>query len=59
MNKTIKVEVKQVYGNERIYPACDTSNKFIKLTQSKTFNRNDINVIKSLGYDVISIGVSV
>jgi hypothetical protein len=48
----IKVEVKQVYGVERIYPACDISKKLNNLMMSKTFNRNDIETIKSLGYKV-------
>ena len=48
----IKVEIKQVYGVERIYPACDISKKLNNLMMSKTFNRNDIETIKALGYKV-------
>jgi hypothetical protein len=49
-NNTVKVEIKQVYGMERIYPACDIAKKLNLLMSSKTFSRRDIDVIKSLGY---------
>jgi hypothetical protein len=48
----IKVKVKQVYGVERIYPVCDVAHKFNSLTPSKTFSRRDIDIIKSLGYQI-------
>jgi hypothetical protein len=37
--KTIQVEVKNVYGTERIYPLCDNAKRFARLTNTKTFNR--------------------
>ena len=52
ISNTIKVEIKQVYGVERIYPACDIAKKLNLLTSSKTFSRRDIDVLKSLGYFV-------
>ena len=48
----IKVEIKTVYGNECIYPACDTSRLFIELVGGKTLSRDNITTIKALGYDV-------
>jgi len=47
--KTITVEIKNVYGVERIYPVCENAKRFAMLTSTKTFNRNIIEVIKSLG----------
>ena len=47
--KTITVEIKKVYGVERIYPVCENAKRFAMLTSTKTFNRNIIEVIKSLG----------
>ena len=47
--KTITVEIKYVYGTERIYPICENAKRFAMLTSTKTFNRNIIEVIKSLG----------
>lgn len=49
----ITVLIKNVYGNETIYPACETAKKFATLTGKKTFSMNDINLIKTLGYSVV------
>jgi hypothetical protein len=48
----ILVKIKSVYGNELVYPACDTSKKFASLTNSKTLTRNTLSIIKSLGYSI-------
>jgi len=47
MNK-IKVQLRNVYGNELIYPMCDDAKRFTRLTQTKTLHRDDIAVRKSL-----------
>ena len=49
---TITVEVKNVYGNELIYPVCDTAKNFAKLAGKKTLTHNTISIIKSMGYSV-------
>ena len=49
---TIKVIIKNVYGNELIYPACETSQMFARLTGTKTLSRYAISIIKTLGYSV-------
>jgi len=49
MNKEIILQVKNVYGNDLIYPGCHISNALIKLKNAKTFTKNDLNVFKSLG----------
>ena len=52
MNKEIILEVKNVYGNELIYPSCHIANALIKLKDKKTFNRSDLDVFKSLGMNI-------
>ena len=47
--KEIILQVKNVYGNELIYPSCHISNALIKLKNAKTFTKADLNVFKSLG----------
>ena len=50
MNKEIILQVKDVYGNELIYPSCHIANALIKLkSPRKTFSKADLNVFKSLG----------
>lgn len=49
---TIRVTIRSVYGNERIYPICDLAKTFAKLTNSITLSRESISLIKSLGYSI-------
>jgi hypothetical protein len=50
MHKEITLKLKDVYGNELIYPSCHISDALIKLKfPRKTFNKNDLNVFKALG----------
>jgi hypothetical protein len=50
--KTIKVEIKNVYGTESIYPICENAKSFAMLTNTKTFNRAIISIIKQIGIQV-------
>ena len=52
MNKEIILEVKNVYGNELIYPSCHIANALIKLKDKKTFNKSDLDVFISLGMNI-------
>ena len=54
MNK-IKVQLRNVYGNELIYPMCDDAKRFTRLTQTKTLHRDDIATIKALGFTVETV----
>ena len=49
MNKEIQIEMRNVFGIDRIYPVCHVANALIKLKDKKTFNKNDLDVFKSLG----------
>jgi len=48
----ITVSIKNVYGNEMIYPVCDRSKLFVDLIGKKTFSKRDIELIKKLGYTI-------
>lgn len=52
MDQTILVSVRNVYGNELIYPVCDIAKKFALLVGKKTLSISDIELIKSLGFTV-------
>lgn len=52
MGNLITVVIKQVYGKETIYPACDKSKAFAKLIGQKTLTRQNITDIKSIGFSV-------
>ena len=46
------VEVKNVYGVERIYAVCNNAKLITKLKQSKTLNKEDISILRELGYTI-------
>jgi hypothetical protein len=50
--KSITVEVRNVYGNEMVYPACDTSKLFARIANRTTLNASILNDIAQLGYQV-------
>jgi len=52
MNREIILEVKNVYGNDLIYPSCHIANALIKLKDKKTFNKSDLDIFKSLGMNI-------
>ena len=52
MKKSILVEIKQVYGEEKIYPVCLDSQTFAKIAGTKTLTRSTIAYIKEMGYTV-------
>jgi hypothetical protein len=51
----IRLNEKSVYGNIMIYPSNEGGNIFAKLLRKKTFTHDDIELIKSLGHEVILI----
>jgi len=48
----ITVQIKNVYGNECIYPISEAAQLFAQLAKHKTFTASDIKLIKLLGYEV-------
>lgn len=46
------VEIKNVYGVERIYAVCNNAKLITKLKQSKTLNKEDISILRELGYQI-------
>jgi hypothetical protein len=51
----ILITVKNVYGNDMVYPACDTARKFADLLNTKTLTPRALEIIKSLGYTVRTV----
>ncbi len=50
-NNELLVEVKKVYGVDRVYPACSRSLALSKLIGKKTFSNQEVNIIKDeLGF---------
>ena len=48
----ITVQVRNVYGNDLVYPMDDTAALFASLVGAKTFNAAQLGKIRALGYAV-------
>lgn len=49
---SIQIEFKHAYGKEWIYPVCDRAKLFAELVGQKTLTRENIGLIKQLGYKI-------
>ena len=49
---TITIEVKDVYGNKTVYPACKVSEAFARLAGTKTLTHAALAIIESMGYAI-------
>jgi len=48
---TLKLQLRNVFGNDYIYPMCETSKILIELTRQKTFDEAHLKTLKKLGYE--------
>lgn len=46
----IYIEVREVYGNKTVYPACKLSKAFADLAGTKTLTHTALCIIESMGY---------
>ena len=49
----ITVEIKDVYGQSRVYPVCDKAKLFADIAGTTTILPRDIQRIQELGYEVV------
>jgi hypothetical protein len=52
--KYVTIRIKDVYGKETIYPVCETAQRFTALTGCTTIRRQDLEIIKRLGYTILT-----
>ena len=50
MNNLIEVQIKNVYGNEVVYPLCFVGKSFALIAKTKTLTDETIQIMKELGY---------
>ena len=51
--KLVKVRVATAYGQRRYEPINDCGRAFLLLTRGKTFTKDDVELIKLLGFKVV------
>lgn len=49
----VTIEIRQVYGNESIYPVCDNAKLFASIAGTKTLTPAALKCIKALGYEIV------
>lgn len=59
MQTELTVEIKNIYGNELIYPVCNTAKSLCSITGAKTFNSFTIGQLKSIGYTFITASTQI
>lgn len=53
--KELKVKIKNVYGNDLMYPACSESQMFCDIANSKTITDSLKKILEKNGYKITSI----
>lgn len=51
----IHVEIKIVYGVERVYPACELARGFAALTGGATLTDRALRIIKDMGVEIVDV----
>jgi len=52
MRNKVYIEIKNVYGNNLIYPVCEKAKTFTRLMNKKTFHNYELKEIEKLGYEI-------
>ena len=55
INSTIKVEVKNIYGETRVYPMCDKSKMFASIAGTITLTNHTLSKVEALGYTIENV----
>lgn len=55
MNLKIQIRKKTVYGNDLTYPANEIAAELVKLTGKKTFTADELDILKSVGFEIEQI----
>ncbi len=56
---TLKLQVKQVYGRDRVYPMNETAAAVARLMGRKTFTPAEVDTLREIGFTLEWIPVSV
>lgn len=50
----VMVDIKTLYGDTTIYPACPRSESFARIAGTKTLTWEMLKDIRALGYDIVN-----
>ena len=52
MGVKIIIKKKNIYGEDKYYPACKASEAFAAIAGTRTLTESTLRLVKSLGYDL-------
>ena len=52
MNNTLVVEIRSVYGEDRIYPVNEQAINVCTLLGQKTITKRDVPILKTMGFNI-------
>jgi hypothetical protein len=52
----IEINFREVYGDEKAYPVCETARLFAEMLGTKTLTPNALRYIDRLGYEIRAVG---
>lgn len=52
MDKTITIQIRNVYGKLKAYPVCNRAEAFARIAGSKTLTLSTLCEIRNMGYDI-------
>jgi len=50
---SIRISIKSVYGEDKIYPACEKAQAFADIAGTKTLTEQTLRGIRKLGYEIV------
>ena len=56
----IIIQIKNVYGNETVYPICERAKLFARIAGTRTLTSATLRDVKALGYEIrVSTGAAI
>jgi hypothetical protein len=56
----IIIQIKNVYGNETVYPICEKAKLFARIAGTRTLTSATLRDVKALGYEIrVSTGAAI
>lgn len=55
--RQVFVDVRNVYGNEAVYPSCEITDRFAEMLGKKTLSHRDMQHIEALGFTISTPGL--
>ena len=55
MTNTIEIEVRNIYGESKVYPVCDKAKTFASIAGTTTLTHGTLCLVERLGYVIMNV----